>query len=253
MIRSLRSSTDGRASRLLRVLVAALWLGAALLAPARPVQAAATPADAKERARSVLQDPEFQGSLPEQAKSQDEEDAPVEPSSEAASRRDRPEPEEDEEPAAGTASLASMTVYLLVGIAVILLVVWILMEGADRRAKVEPAKADGGGGDEPALEGRDFALDDATRLASQGLYAEAMHVLLLIAIHQVAERSRATLPASRTSRELVRLLPLGADSREAFGEMVRAVELTLFGGAPAGAQDYQRSLECFRHVTGRPA
>lgn len=235
------------------MLLVALSLGAALLAPARPAGAAATPTEAKERARSVLQDPGFQGSLPEQARSEDEEDAPVE-SSQPVSRRDRPEREETEDAARGTASLASMTVYLLVGIAVILLVVWLLMEGADRRAKEEPgAKTDGGGEGEPALKGRDFALDDATRLAAQGLYAEAMHVLLLVAIHQVAERSRASLPPSRTSRELVRLLPLGAESRESFGEMVRAVELTLFGGAPAGVQDYQRSLEHFRHITGRPA
>lgn len=238
------------------MLLAALFLWAALLAPARPARAAATPAEAKERARSVLEDPEFQGSLPEQARTEGEEDdEPVEPSSRAVSGRERSDREEPEAPAGGASSLASLMVYLLVGAAVILLVVWILMESADRRAKEEPGpkKTDGGGEGEPALDGRDFALDDATRLAAQGLYAEAMHVLLLVAIHQVAERSRANLPASRTSRELVRLLPLGADSRESFGEMVRAVELTLFGGAPAGAQDYQRSLERFRHVTGRPA
>lgn len=236
------------------MLLVALFLWAALGGPARPAQAAATPAEAKERARSVLQDPGFQGSLPEQARSEGEEDdEPVESSS-RPSRRDWTEREEPEAAAPGTASLASMTVYLLVGIAVILLVVWLLMEGADRRAKEEPgSKSDGGREGEPAPEGRDFALDDATRLAAQGLYAEAMHVLLLVAIHQVAERSRASLPPSRTSRELVRLLPLGTESREAFGEMVRAVERTLFGGAPAGAQDYQRSLECFRHITGRPA
>ena len=236
-------------------MLAALFLWAALLAPARPARAAATPAEAKERARSVLEDPEFQGTLPEQARAEgEEEDAPVEPSR-PVSGRERSDREEPEAAAGGASSLASLMVYLFVGAAVILLVVWILMESADRRAKEEPGekKTDGGGEGEPALDGRDFDLDDATRLAAQGLYAEAMHVLLLIAIHQVAERSRANLPASRTSRELVRLLPLGADSREAFGEMVRAVELTLFGGAPADAQDYQRSLERFRHVTGRPA
>lgn len=233
----------------------ALLLGAALLAPARPARAAATPADARERARSVLQDPEFQGSLPEQARSEDEEDEEMAESDRPVSRRARPEKEEEDEAAVrGTASMAAMTVYLLVGIAVVLLVVWLLMEGADRKAKEEPgAKPDGGGEGEPEAEGRDFVLDDATRLASQGLYAEAMHVLLLVAIHQVAERSRASLPPSRTSRELVRLLPLGAESRDSFGEMVRAVERTLFGGEAAGAQDYQRSLEHFRHVTGRPA
>lgn len=197
----------------------------------------------------MLEDPELQGSLPEQiggGGSASEETSGQPPSRERSEREEPP-------PARVSSSLASLLVYLMVGAAVILLVVWILTESAERRKKDEPGARPAGGGGEPEPDGKDLVLDDATRLASEGRYAEAMHVLLLVAIHQVAERSRATLPPSRTSRELVRLLPLGADSREAFGEMVRAVELTLFGGAPAGAQDYQRSLERFRLVTGRAA
>jgi hypothetical protein len=216
-------------------------------APARPALAAASPAEARERARLILEDPELQGSLPEQLRGGTEK--PEEISQEPLSGRDRSERDEPP-PVQASSSLASLFVYLLVGAAVILLVVWILTESAERRKKEEAGVPRAGGEGEAELEGRDLALDDATRLAGEARYGEAMHVLLLVAIHQVAERSRATLPPSRTSRELVRLLPLGADSREAFGEMVRGVELTLFGGVPAEAEDYRRSVESFRLVTG---
>lgn len=230
----------------------ALLLGAALGgAPPRPALAAASAAEAREKARLVLKDPELQGSLPERVGGDGEETA--EEASRQPLSRDRSERKETP-PVRASSSLASLLVYLLVGAAVILLVVWILTESAERRKKAEAGDAAAGGEGEAELEGKDLILDDATRLAGEGRYGEAMHVLLLVAIHQVAERSRSTLPPSRTSRELVRLLPLGADSREAFGEMVRGVELTLFGGAPAQAEDYRRSLESFRLVTGgRPA
>lgn len=230
-----------------------LLLGAALGgASPRPALAAASPAEAREKARLVLEDPELQGSLPEQLRGRSE--RPEEISQEPLSGRDRSEREEEPPPVRAASSLASLFVYLLVGAALILLVVWILTESAERRKKEEAGDAPAGGEGETELEGKDLILDDATRLAGEARYGEAMHVLLLVAIHQVAERSRSTLPPSRTSRELVRLLPLGADSREAFGEMVRGVELTLFGGAPAQAEDYRRSLESFRLVTGgRPA
>jgi len=61
------------------------------------------------------------------------------------------------------------------------------------------------------------------------------------------------VPPSRTSRELARLLPLGSESRPAFNELVRSVELYLFGGVAAGAQDYESSLARFRALVRRPA
>jgi Domain of unknown function (DUF4129) len=80
-----------------------------------------------------------------------------------------------------------------------------------------------------------------------------VHALLLAAIRHFAERSRVPVQPSRTSRELVRLLPLGPDAREAFSDLVRMVELSLFGGAPVSAEDYQSSLTRFRALTRRPA
>ena len=80
-----------------------------------------------------------------------------------------------------------------------------------------------------------------------------MHALLIAAIRHFAERSRTSVQPSRTSRELVKLLPLGPDARSAFADLVRTVELSLFGGAPVGAEDYERNLERFRALTRRPA
>jgi len=104
----------------------------------------------------------------------------------------------------------------------------------------------------PAPE-RELVYDDAARLAAEGCYAEAVHALLIAAIRHFAERSRTSVQPSRTSRELVKLLPLGLDARSAFADLVRTVELSLFGGAPVGAEDYERNLERFRALTRRPA
>ena len=58
---------------------------------------------------------------------------------------------------------------------------------------------------------------------------------------------------SRTSRELIRLVPLAPDARLAFESLVRMVEVTLFGGLPAGAEEYSRGLVHFQAVTGARA
>lgn len=159
-------------------------------------------------------------------------------------------------PALGAlAPLATLVLYALLAAAVLLILFWIALEAVNRRRGRAPApgmKAAPGEEGEAAL-ARDAVLDDASRLAAEGRYGEAIHVLLLVAIRQLAERSRTTLPPSRTSRELVRLLPLGAESRETFAELVRSVELSLFGGVAAGREDYERSLARFHSLVRRPA
>ena len=65
----------------------------------------------------------------------------------------------------------------------------------------------------PGRRSGSWSIDDAARLAAEGRYAEAVHALLLAAIRHFAERSRMAIQPSRTSRELVRLLPLGPEAR----------------------------------------
>ena len=81
-------------------------------------------------------------------------------------------------------------------------------------------------------------LADADRLAAAGLYREAVHVLLLVAVGEAARQSYVSLPPSTTGRELTSVLPLEGALREGFEVLVRAVERVLFGGGDAGADDY---------------
>lgn len=95
-----------------------------------------------------------------------------------------------------------------------------------------------------------FSLAEAERLAGLGRWSEAVHALLLVAIRQLGERFSIPLSSSRTSREICRTLPLRGEAREAFAGLVRTVEVSLFGGAPLGPDDYRASLERFRLLGG---
>lgn len=202
----------------------------------------------------MLEDPGYQTTLPagRQVRDQDAEDEDSQGSPDGAGGESWPVLV----PALGAlAPLATLVLYVLIAAAVLLILSWIGLEAVSRHRGRRPdpgAKANAGEEGEAAPE-RDAVLDDASRLAAAGRYGEAIHVLLLVAIRQLAERSRVTLPPSRTSRELVRLLPLGAEARETFAELVRSVELSLFGGMAAGPEDYERSLARFHTLVRRPA
>jgi len=150
------------------------------------------------------------------------------------------------------AFLAKIVFIVLLAVAVLLVLGWLLRELIQRRR----TRADTDDTEEPAaaeIIEREPAFEDAARLAAEGRYAEAIHALLLAAIRTFAERSRTPVQPSRTSRELVRLLPLGAETRGAFTELVKTVELSLFGGVPVGREEYERSLSRFRSLTRRAA
>ncbi len=151
------------------------------------------------------------------------------------------------------AAIGQVVFMVLIAVVVLLLVGWIGQMIVLRRRKAPADEAAGEGAEEGAVRVREPAFEEAIRLAAEGRYAEAVHALLLAAIRHFAERSRVAIQPSRTSRELVRLLPLGAEAREAFADLVRTVELSLFGGAPVGQEEYERSLARFRDLTRRAA
>jgi hypothetical protein len=213
-----------------------------------------TPDEVRQKAKAALADPKYQRSLPEH-----EEKAET---AKARPRRQRGalgngagEGPEVSIPLIGAGAFVSKVVFIVLFVVIGLLIAgWILREIVDRRRKrgveVSPEAVPGAPGAAPVLT---LSFDDASRLAAEGRYAEAVHALLLAAIRHFAERSRTAIPPSRTSRELVRLLPLGPETREAFAELVRTVELSLFGGADLGAEDYERNLARFQALTRRAA
>ena len=81
-------------------------------------------------------------------------------------------------------------------------------------------------------------LSDADRLASEGRYAEAIHLLLFRSIEEIdAKRPHAVKPAL-TSRDILDLQALPSVARQSLSRLVTAVEWSFFGGRPVGPADF---------------
>ncbi len=212
-----------------------------------PAGAQPEPAEVQAKAREVLKGPRYQREMPTHREPTDLDDS-----------RGREllgggggVPAPVVMPALGAGAAIGQVVFIiLIVVAVLLLAGWLGQAVVRRRRGAETVEV---AAEEAAVREREPTFDEATRLAAEGRYAEAVHALLLAAIRHFAERSRVSIQPSRTSRELVRLLPLGAETREAFSDLVRTVELSLFGGAAVGQEEYERSLARFRDLTRRAA
>ena len=81
-------------------------------------------------------------------------------------------------------------------------------------------------------------LSDADRLAAEGRFAEAVHLLLFRSIEDIdAKRPHAVKPAL-TSRDILDLTGLPAVVRQALSRLVATVEWSFFGDRPVGAADF---------------
>lgn len=97
-------------------------------------------------------------------------------------------------------------------------------------------------GDAPAA-ALDVRLERPEALAATGRFAEAIHQLLLETLAALSRADR--LPPSFTSREILAAVRLPARARGALSGLVLAVELSRFGGEPAGAAEYRACLARF--------
>jgi len=96
----------------------------------------------------------------------------------------------------------------------------------------------------------DRPLDDAERLAREGRFAEAIHILLLRTFQDLTRAAGVTIAPSWTSREVLGRIWLAPDAREALVDLVRMVELTWFGDDVPGEADWHRCRAQFdRFVT----
>jgi len=228
-----------------RFLPVLLLAGAALVgAPA----GAQTATGASQRARAIL-DSRYQTHLPRHEAPRDLEEGKNLPPTFGGGPNLPP----IAAPMIGAGAELTRIVFIVLAVAVAALILAWLVQALVQKMAKGSASAEAGAeveGEEAGPE-RPPDVEDATRLAAEGRYGEAIHALLLAAIQHFAARAHLEVQPSRTSRELVRLLPLSGDSRPKFNELVMAVERTLFGGQPAAAEDYQRSLERFRSLVWR--
>lgn len=92
------------------------------------------------------------------------------------------------------------------------------------------------------------ALAKADAMANGGDIAGAIRILLLTGIDALSRRAEAETDASRTSREILSIAPLAPESRDAFGDLIRAEEHAHFAARAADMdmfRDCRASFERF--------
>lgn len=83
-------------------------------------------------------------------------------------------------------------------------------------------------------------LADADRLAAEGRFDEAVHLLLFRSIDDIEDKRPRLVRPAQTARDIAALGALPAAARGAFAEIVAAVERSLFGGLPVGPHGFAR-------------
>jgi Domain of unknown function (DUF4129) len=225
-------------SLLLPVVLAAMVLLGPASARAEPHEAQ----EVHERAARILgKDKGYQTELPGQGQPAGANDA-----SGGKSSRLRKHVDELAPLAAGSA-VASVVMYVVAGVAILLLILFLVrelggyeknVEGGDGKLAAETPEATAAVVERP--------LDDAEVLARAGRFGEAIHALLLRTLEELMRRLDRPLPRSKTSREILAEVRLPDEARGALSHLVSAVEVSFFGGAEPGAEDYQVCVERFR-------
>jgi hypothetical protein len=88
-------------------------------------------------------------------------------------------------------------------------------------------------------------LSDADALAAKGRYAEAIHLLLLRSIQEIAQHRPTILKPALTSREISALRELPEAARLAFAQIARIVEQALFAGREVGSHEYAQCRQAY--------
>ncbi len=239
-----------RAPRALLIGVVA-WL--ALGAGAARADGTLSEAEVRQRARAVLADPSYQTSPPKEMGAPAAYDPPPLRDFDLPMRIPRTAIKTG---SGGTPSGVSEALLWVLGIgagvAVLAVIAGALMRW-QRVRKTKPEVVTQGpiGGADPALEALPASLREARALAAAGRFEEAVHVLLRGALDYLRGRSGFTLAAALTSREVLAQAPIEGDTRGAFGDLVGSVEVSLFGGFPVSAADFERCASSFEVVHRR--
>jgi hypothetical protein len=97
----------------------------------------------------------------------------------------------------------------------------------------------------PAPEQARALLEEADRLAADGRFVEAAHLILLRSIQDIQSRRPRAVAISLTSRDIARLEALPPPARALFTGIAEAVEISLFGGRPLDREGYARCRDAY--------
>lgn len=88
-------------------------------------------------------------------------------------------------------------------------------------------------------------LEDADRLAADGRFDEATHMLLQRSVSHIARARPNWVETSSTAREIAALPALPETARAAFSAISTRVERSLFGLRSLGADDWQAARDAY--------
>lgn len=88
-------------------------------------------------------------------------------------------------------------------------------------------------------------LEDADRLAAEGLYAEAAHLLLRRSVGQIAAARPHWLTPASTAREIGAIAELPEAARAAFSSIAGTVERARYALRPLGAEDWSVARDAY--------
>lgn len=92
-------------------------------------------------------------------------------------------------------------------------------------------------------------LADADALASEGRFAEAVHLLLYRSVDDIAARRPGLVKPALTARDLAAARELPGAARGAFAHIARAVEISLFGGRSIDSAVWHECRDAYTELT----
>ncbi len=96
-------------------------------------------------------------------------------------------------------------------------------------------------------------LSDADKMAENGHYAEAVHILLIAAIDFIQRKIKGILSVSETSREILNNDNVAAEDKGEIGYLVEQVERALFAGKTVDREEYEFCRNKFLNLVGEVA
>jgi len=88
-------------------------------------------------------------------------------------------------------------------------------------------------------------IEDADRLAAEGRYDAAIHLLLFRSIEDIDQRWPGSVRPALTSRDIADHPRLTEGARRIFAELARVVERSFFAGAPVGEADFRACRQAY--------
>lgn len=130
-----------------------------------------------------------------------------------------------------------------IGVALAALLVWRLLSPALQRRR--KAAEDGETPWTPDTAEALGLLEDADRLATEGRYNEATHLLLQRSVSQIEAAHPGLLEPSSTAREIATLPALPEAARRTFATIAERVERSLFALRSLTAEDWQEARAAY--------